>query len=225
VEQLQPGAIDAPVADLAPLQPSDLVSRLQLQLDQLTPDNREQVDALTAALTGLAVAPSRACADLLLRLLEEGKLQGLEDSRGRTARAAAVEALLGMGYPYALELAPEDLEHLRAETRRLPLVSRVGAVALVLALTSLQGLLGWLWEDEVALVHAIFTAVSAVAVALPSPSRWFRWGARLSLVAAGLAGVGLQLTSVLTGVLNDKPVSLLTGLAALIAAAMMSRKR
>ncbi|MFP2908628.1 hypothetical protein ACLESD_26970 [Pyxidicoccus sp. 3LFB2] len=56
----------------------------------------------------------RKVADTFHRLLESGKLEGLVDSRGRTCRAAAVEALLALGFPYALEVRPEDLEHLRA---------------------------------------------------------------------------------------------------------------
>jgi hypothetical protein len=61
---------------------------------------------------------SRPLADTLHRLLETGKLEGLVDTRGRSCRAVAVEALLSLGFPYALEVRPEDLEHLRAHGRR-----------------------------------------------------------------------------------------------------------
>ena len=57
---------------------------------------------------------SREVADVFHRLLETGKLEGLVDTHGRTCRAVAVEALLSLGFPYALEVRPEDLEHLRA---------------------------------------------------------------------------------------------------------------
>lgn len=60
----------------------------------------------------------RLVADTFLRLLESGRLTGLVDAKGRTCRAAAVEALLSLGFPYALEVLPEDLEHLRANTRQ-----------------------------------------------------------------------------------------------------------
>jgi hypothetical protein len=56
----------------------------------------------------------RRVADLLHQLLEGGLLAGLEDASGRTCRAAATEALLRLGFPFALEVRPEDLEHLRA---------------------------------------------------------------------------------------------------------------
>ncbi|NOJ78868.1 hypothetical protein HNV28_11025 [Myxococcus xanthus] len=58
----------------------------------------------------------RLVADTFLRLLESGRLSGLVDAKGRTCRAAAVEALLSLGFPYALEVQPEDLAHLRANT-------------------------------------------------------------------------------------------------------------
>jgi hypothetical protein len=63
---------------------------------------------------------SREVADLLLHLLESGRLEGLADAEGRTCRGVAVETLVGLGYPYALEVRPEDLEYLRAQARRTP---------------------------------------------------------------------------------------------------------
>jgi hypothetical protein len=60
---------------------------------------------------------SREVADLLLQLLESGRLEGLEDAEGRTCRGVAVETLVGLGYPYALEVRPEDLEYLRTQAR------------------------------------------------------------------------------------------------------------
>ncbi|QSQ19833.1 hypothetical protein JY651_31695 [Pyxidicoccus parkwayensis] len=61
---------------------------------------------------------SRPVADTFHRLLETGKLEGLVDSQGRSCRAVAVESLLALGFPYALEVRPEDLEHLRSSGRR-----------------------------------------------------------------------------------------------------------
>jgi hypothetical protein len=56
---------------------------------------------------------SREVADLLHQMLEGEQLTALRDAEGRSCRGAAVEALLAQGYPYALEVRPEDLEHLR----------------------------------------------------------------------------------------------------------------
>jgi hypothetical protein len=67
----------------------------------------QRLDTLEAGSGG------RQVADLLHALLEGGQLAGLEDTTGRTCRAAATEALLRLGFPFALEVRPEDLEHLR----------------------------------------------------------------------------------------------------------------
>ncbi|WP_224371576.1 hypothetical protein [Hyalangium versicolor] len=73
---------------------------------------RNDVDALLQRLARpLADGESpRARADVLLSLLESsdvGELQGSE--KGLTVHAAAVQALLELGYPYALEIPPEAL--------------------------------------------------------------------------------------------------------------------
>ncbi|HYO56481.1 hypothetical protein [Archangium sp.] len=66
-----------------------------------------QLDALAAG------GGSREVADLLHQLLESGQLAGLEDAEGRSCRAAATKALTRLGFPFALEVRPEDLAHLR----------------------------------------------------------------------------------------------------------------
>jgi hypothetical protein len=63
----------------------------------------QQLDTLEAGAAG------RQVADLLHGLLESDQLAGLEDVEGRTCRAAATEALLRLGFPFALEVRPEDL--------------------------------------------------------------------------------------------------------------------
>ncbi|MBZ4414896.1 hypothetical protein [Myxococcus sp. RHSTA-1-4] len=81
----------------------------------------ELASRLNALLEQMAEgAGDRHVADTFHRLLETGKLEGLVDARGRSCRAVAVEALLSLGYPYALEVRPEDLEHLRSAGRGLP---------------------------------------------------------------------------------------------------------
>ncbi|HYO71692.1 MAG TPA: hypothetical protein VEU33_37005 [Archangium sp.] len=69
----------------------------------------QQLDALAAG------GGSREVADLLEQLLESGQLAGLEDTGGRACRAAATEALTRLGFPYALEVRPEDLAFLRGQ--------------------------------------------------------------------------------------------------------------
>jgi hypothetical protein len=83
--------------------------------DEERPDVALKLNTLLEEMA--AEGGSRQVADTFHRLLETGKLEGLVDSRGRSCRAVAVESLLALGFPYALEVRPEDLEHLRASSR------------------------------------------------------------------------------------------------------------
>jgi hypothetical protein len=88
--------------------------------------SRADVDALLRGLAGpLAQGkPARERADLLLALLQNEELRGLSGSDARPVRTAALEALLALGYPYALEVPPELLAELRPEARRPDLLQR-----------------------------------------------------------------------------------------------------
>lgn len=76
--------------------------------------NRADVDLLVRRLSGpLAEGESpRERADVLLEVLTDSLLRGVSGSDGRPVRAAAMEALLGLGYPYALEVPPDVLAEL-----------------------------------------------------------------------------------------------------------------
>lgn len=73
---------------------------------------RADVDALLAGLSQPAApgVPPRQRADLLLSLIEDPLIGDFTGSDDRTVRAAAVQALLELGYPYALEVPPEALD-------------------------------------------------------------------------------------------------------------------
>lgn len=88
----------------------------------------------------------RQVADTFHRLLDSEKLEGLVDTQGRSCRAAAVEALLSLGFPYALEVRPEDLEHLRAEGRGAGRTG-FGAGSVVPAAVLLAGLVAQLVQE------------------------------------------------------------------------------
>ena len=66
-------------------------------------------------LARLDLGSPRATADCLQTLLSSGELESFRASDGTSARAVAVERLLALGYPYALEVSPEDMTHWRAE--------------------------------------------------------------------------------------------------------------
>lgn len=56
---------------------------------------------------------SRHVADWFHHLLESGRLEGLADASGHACYETAVRGLLAMGFPYALEVRPEDLARLQ----------------------------------------------------------------------------------------------------------------
>jgi hypothetical protein len=103
------------------------------------------VDALLRGL-GLPVAEGegpRARADLLLSVLDDQRISELRGSDGRSVRAVATQALIELGYPYALELPPEALADIHRSRwnlkgRQVPLA---GLLAAFVALT-VQGFAG-----------------------------------------------------------------------------------
>jgi hypothetical protein len=71
----------------------------------------ETVRELNAALRTLL--PTEANGHALIRILDAEQLGGLEDESGTSSRAIAIEALLRLGYPWALRVRPEDLQWYR----------------------------------------------------------------------------------------------------------------
>jgi hypothetical protein len=113
---------------LAPWQPSQSLAELR---DALTSPGvvQAEVDALFAAIARPPTGDEtpRARADFLhsLMSLREEAHEGMTGSDGRTVRAAAVEALLELGFPYALEVDPDVLEDVRRKTQRRKHTARV----------------------------------------------------------------------------------------------------
>ncbi|HEX8441354.1 MAG TPA: hypothetical protein VF697_40090, partial [Archangium sp.] len=91
----------------------------------------EEVDAFLEGLSAPRPQgePPRVRADVMLDILEDRRLCALTGTDGRRVGVVALEALLGLGYPYALEVTPEMLALARgsAATReRLPGHLRAG---------------------------------------------------------------------------------------------------
>ncbi len=61
---------------------------------------------------------SRHVADWFHHLIESGRLEGLADAAGHSCHETAVRGLLSMGFPYALEVRPEDLERIKPREDR-----------------------------------------------------------------------------------------------------------
>ncbi|KFE67574.1 hypothetical protein DB31_8057 [Hyalangium minutum] len=62
---------------------------------------------------------SRHVADWFHHLIESGRLEGLADAAGHACHETAVRGLLAMGFPYALEVRPEDLERIQPRKHQL----------------------------------------------------------------------------------------------------------
>ena len=84
----------------------------------------EVVTQLNEALRTLL--PIEANGEALLKLLDEGALTDLRSEDGTSARLLGVEALLRLGYPWAVRIHPDELawyrETLAARRRRRILV-------------------------------------------------------------------------------------------------------
>jgi hypothetical protein len=102
------------LASLAPFPPAPLVSGLD-QFELLVHTARsapgqEGRDAVAAVHTALAsFPPTEAHAKLLLRLLDEGAFNDVLSDDGTPTREVAVETLLSLGYPWALQIHPDEL--------------------------------------------------------------------------------------------------------------------
>ncbi|WP_309896009.1 hypothetical protein [Archangium sp.] len=133
---------ESPLSLLQP--PPELVREARPLLEQLA-SLREpgvttaQVDVFLAGLAAPRPShePPRVRADLMLDVLEDEWLCELTGSTGRRAGQVALEALLGLGYPYALEVTPEML----AQARRSPPVPFPFRPVLGLGLAGLNALL------------------------------------------------------------------------------------
>ncbi|MFZ5438654.1 MAG: hypothetical protein ACOZQL_01530 [Myxococcota bacterium] len=86
--------------------------------------------------------PLDANGELLLRLLDEHAFDGLRADDGTETRRLAVEALLRLGYPWALRIHPDELSWFREAQRaamRLKYMILLGVLGAVGAL----GAAGW----------------------------------------------------------------------------------
>lgn len=78
-------------------------------------DDRLQLAAQLNQLmrTAPSDAEREARAQFLLERLDDEAFHDLYDSDGVSCRAVAVEAVLALGFPWALHLEPDDLDYLR----------------------------------------------------------------------------------------------------------------
>ncbi len=161
--QTSPQDSTAPASALGPATGHASLARVQLLLASPASDG----EALAVALE--SVGPSREAATFLVRGLEEKVFGERQDADGMPLRLVAVDALIEMGFPYALEVPPEELAALRDYEQ-----SRRG--------TARSLVFGALWGAS---------ALAAQLARLPPPFEWFSLGA-ISLGALGLVAVAAR---------------------------------
>lgn len=189
---------------------------------------RDQLSTeLNAALVLLReTTDPRGAADALLELLTKKHLKGLAASDGRSCRSVAVAQLLALGFPYALEVTPEDLAHHRAQektispnTKRaltaLSLFAVVFPVVALLADAFTNETLSLLKTLPFAVALGLVTAAPALLLARLRPSARRATWLRRSLWFAGALGL------VLGSVFTLSPATFPGGALAVIAATLL----
>ena len=157
--------------------------------------------AFVDRLARLDLGSPRATADRLQKLLASGGLETLRASDGTSARAVAVERLLALGYPFALEVSPEDLAHWRAE-RPSGATDGRGLAVLVMTVAVCLSLWG-LSEPPTRLGLAVVLALEAFTLAGAFRADLRHWVRRVVFglgVAACALGVAFGPATVLPGV-------------------------
>jgi hypothetical protein len=76
----------------------------------------ELAGRLNAVLRSPPEVDREAWAQFLLEKLDDEAFHDLYDTDGVSCRAVAVEAVLALGFPFALHLEPDDLDYLRTVT-------------------------------------------------------------------------------------------------------------
>lgn len=91
------------------------VRALLVRLEE-APRSVELATSLNRSITGLARHSTRAVFEFLRELAGLPVLERARDQNDWPCRAAALSTWLELGYPYALELTPEDLQYVREHT-------------------------------------------------------------------------------------------------------------
>jgi hypothetical protein len=164
-------------------------------------------------------------ADWFHHLIEGGRLEGLADAAGHSCQETAIRGLLAMGFPYALEIRPEDLERLhpqdaqrRSQTREVGL--KVAAAGLVGVGALTEVVLDLLSEKPMTGLFTVEVGVSLLALVALLFS-----GPRTPLRNMGLAVLLVaSVLSVSLGVMAGY-AGLVSGLAGLVATLLFALHR
>jgi hypothetical protein len=168
---------------------------------------------------------SRHVADWFHHLIESGRLDGLADVAGHSCHETAVRGLLSMGFPYALEIRPEDLERIKPREQQQKSRQRdrnlKGAAASVLVGGSIAELLLNLTRHSpptgLLTVEVGVSLLATVALLFSGPRTPLRNMGLAVLLVASLLSISL-------GVLGGY-AGLVSGLAGLVAALLFALHR
>ncbi len=135
------------VADVGAAAPADdglALQELAGRLASAAPSGRRALAAeLAEVLDGVRRGPeAERVAQVVLSMLGDRVFDGLATPAGRPLRAVAVDVLLRLGYPFALEVEPDDLQFLR-ETQRDERLRPLRRLGLALVLAAAAGVAAW----------------------------------------------------------------------------------
>jgi hypothetical protein len=129
-EQIEAGAT-SPDTELA-ASASSALDLLQRARNSEGDERFQLAGRLNTLLRAAPPADEReARAQFLLEKLDDEAFHDLYDGDGSSVRAVAVEALLALGFPWALHLDPDDLDYLRAVKPQRTTASGWRAMAVV----------------------------------------------------------------------------------------------
>lgn len=158
--------------------PPDAVraGRALLERARIEAEAPDLIRALRAGFPAIAKVGTAEAADLLCELAAEPRLAEWRETGGPTLRTRATEALLSMGYPFALQVAPEALEQARRETEGRGTAKRsTGWVLAMLAaaLTLVAGPMGFpMPQAESWLLLALFAVATVLATREDGNTVW-----------------------------------------------------
>ena len=226
-------AVSPPLSDesaprgLASLEPSPKTLPLRDWVETVSSPGvvHDDVEALLGRLSGPFAEGEfpRERADQLLRLLQDEELGELTSRDGRQVRPAALEALLSLGYPYALEVPPEVLERMREPGARalsrsarwgLGLAAFAALLPSVLVASSTRD--WWNSVDELAILGGVMLLPAALS-ALAERYRvgWLKYLGNLGLVLLSSGSLLLSWVILHGGAPKEAFTSLTIGLSLL----------
>lgn len=169
---------------------------------------------------------SRHVADWFHHLIESGRLEDLADEAGHSCHETAVRGLLAMGFPYALEVRPEDLERIKPReqqrrSRRRGRDWKGGAAGVLVGGAITELVLNLLVTDQlgtgILLVEVGLALLAAVALLLSGPRTPLRHMGLAVLLVVSTLSISLALLGGYAG--------LVSGLAGLVAALLCALHR